>query len=68
MKIAFVVYPDFTALDLVGPYEVIQPLARRRGPFRIQRDGPGPVRQRPDGTPDAYAVDAARPRSDRGPG
>ena len=23
MKIAFVVYPDFTALDLVGPYEVI---------------------------------------------
>jgi transcriptional regulator GlxA family with amidase domain len=23
MKIAYVVYPDFTALDLVGPYEVI---------------------------------------------
>jgi transcriptional regulator GlxA family with amidase domain len=23
MKIAFVVYPDFTALDLIGPYEVI---------------------------------------------
>jgi hypothetical protein len=23
VKIAFVVYPDFTALDLVGPYEVI---------------------------------------------
>ena len=23
MRIAFVVYPDFTALDLVGPYEVI---------------------------------------------
>jgi transcriptional regulator GlxA family with amidase domain len=23
MKIAFVVYPDFTALDLVGPYEII---------------------------------------------
>jgi cyclohexyl-isocyanide hydratase len=23
MKIAFVVYPDVTALDLVGPYEVI---------------------------------------------
>ena len=23
MKIAFVIYPDFTALDLVGPYEVI---------------------------------------------
>ena len=23
MKIAYVIYPDFTALDLVGPYEVI---------------------------------------------
>ena len=23
MKIAFVCYPDFTALDLIGPYEVI---------------------------------------------
>jgi putative intracellular protease/amidase len=23
MKVAYVVYPDFTALDLVGPYEVI---------------------------------------------
>jgi putative intracellular protease/amidase len=23
VKVAFVVYPDFTALDLVGPYEVI---------------------------------------------
>jgi putative intracellular protease/amidase len=23
MRIAFVLYPDFTALDLVGPYEVI---------------------------------------------
>jgi putative intracellular protease/amidase len=23
MQIAYVVYPDFTGLDLVGPYEVI---------------------------------------------
>jgi putative intracellular protease/amidase len=23
MKIAYVLYPDFTALDLIGPYEVI---------------------------------------------
>jgi putative intracellular protease/amidase len=23
MKIAYVLYPDFTALDLVGPYEII---------------------------------------------
>ncbi len=22
MRIAYVVYPDFTALDLVGPYEI----------------------------------------------
>jgi hypothetical protein len=28
MRVAFVVYPDFTALDLVGPYEVI---SRRPG-------------------------------------
>ena len=33
MKIAYVLYPDFTALDLVGPYEVI---SRRpeAGPLR----------------------------------
>jgi hypothetical protein len=23
MRTAFVLYPDFTALDLVGPYEII---------------------------------------------
>ena len=23
MKIAYVLYPDFTALDLVGPYKII---------------------------------------------
>ena len=23
MRIAYVLYPDFTALDLVGPYEII---------------------------------------------
>src|ERR1700742_2104234 len=23
MKVAYVLYPDFTALDLIGPYEVI---------------------------------------------
>jgi hypothetical protein len=23
VKVAYVVYPDFTALDLIGPYEVI---------------------------------------------
>jgi transcriptional regulator GlxA family with amidase domain len=42
MKIAYVVYPDFTALDLVGPYDVISRwpdaevhfLARVSGPVR----------------------------------
>ena len=42
MKIAYVLYPDFTALDLVGPYEVISRwpdaevhfLARSREPVR----------------------------------
>ena len=37
MKIAYVVYPDFTALDLVGPYEVISRWPERRGPLRGQR-------------------------------
>src|SRR5215212_225852 len=45
MKIAHVVYPDFTALDLVGPYEVISRwpqaevhfLARSLEPVRCDR-------------------------------
>jgi transcriptional regulator GlxA family with amidase domain len=45
MKIAFVVYPDFTALDLVGPYEVtsrwpeadIHFVASATGPVRTDR-------------------------------
>jgi transcriptional regulator GlxA family with amidase domain len=42
MKIAFVVYDQFTALDLVGPYEVI---ARWPGAeVRFVATGPGPVR------------------------
>ena len=42
MKIAYVVYPDFTGLDLVGPYEVIS-----RWPdvdVRFLASKPGPVR------------------------
>jgi hypothetical protein len=34
MKIAYVLYPDFTALDLVGPLRGHQPLARRGGALR----------------------------------
>jgi putative intracellular protease/amidase len=45
MKIAYVLYPDFTALDLVGPYEVISRwpdaevgfLARTLDPVRSDR-------------------------------
>ena len=45
MKIAFVLYPDFTALDLVGPYEIISRwpdaevhfLARTLDPVRCDR-------------------------------
>jgi putative intracellular protease/amidase len=45
MKIAYVIYPDFTALDLVGPYEVISRwpdaevhfLARSLDPVRCDR-------------------------------
>src|SRR5215207_7815571 len=45
MKIAYVVYPDFTALDLVGPYEIISRwpdaevpfLARSLAPVRCDR-------------------------------
>jgi transcriptional regulator GlxA family with amidase domain len=45
MKIAYVVYPDFTALDLVGPYEVISRwpevdihfVASAAGPVRTDR-------------------------------
>ncbi|HEU4976540.1 MAG TPA: DJ-1/PfpI family protein [Baekduia sp.] len=45
MKIAFVVYPDFTALDLTGPYEVISRwpdadvhfVASSMGPVRCDR-------------------------------
>jgi putative intracellular protease/amidase len=42
VKIAFVVYPDFTGLDLVGPYEVMS-----RWPdaeVRFVASSPGPVR------------------------
>jgi putative intracellular protease/amidase len=45
MKIAYVIYPDFTGLDLVGPYEIISRwpnaevhfLARTLGPVRADR-------------------------------
>jgi transcriptional regulator GlxA family with amidase domain len=42
VKIAYVLYPDFTALDLVGPYEVISRWPGARVHFVAS--SPGPVR------------------------
>ena len=36
------VYPGFTALDFIGPYEVLRNLPRRRGAVRYWRQ-PGPI-------------------------
>ena len=46
MKVAFVVYPDFTALDLIGPYEVISRWPEAKVPLRSRLGRSGPVRQR----------------------
>ena len=35
MQIAIVVYPGFTALDFIGPYESAAQAARRRGALRL---------------------------------
>lgn len=40
--IAFLIYPGFTALDAVGPYEVLSRLPKTRVTFVAR--GPGPVR------------------------
>jgi putative intracellular protease/amidase len=60
MKIAFVLYDQFTALDLAGPYEVI---ARRPGAeVHFVATGPDPVRAdaglvvRPTGTLDSLTA------------
>jgi transcriptional regulator GlxA family with amidase domain len=42
MKVAFVVYPDFTALDLVGPYEIVSRWPRAEVHFVAS--SPEPVR------------------------
>jgi putative intracellular protease/amidase len=39
MKVAYVVYPDFTALDLVGPYEVISRWPDVEVPFLASSSG-----------------------------
>ena len=40
MKIAYVVYPDFTALDLIGPYEVISRWPEAEIHFVASSEGP----------------------------
>jgi transcriptional regulator GlxA family with amidase domain len=40
MKVAYVVYPDFTALDLVGPYEVISRWPNVEVHFLASSSGP----------------------------
>ena len=40
MKIAYVIYPDFTALDLIGPYEVISRWPDAEIHFLASSEGP----------------------------
>ena len=40
MKIAYVLYPDFTALDLIGPYEVISRWPDVENHFVASSSGP----------------------------
>jgi transcriptional regulator GlxA family with amidase domain len=64
MKIAYVVYPDFTALDLVGPYEVISRwpeaevhfLARSLDPVRCDRGLTVIPTDTPESLPDADLI------------
>jgi transcriptional regulator GlxA family with amidase domain len=64
MKIAFVLYPDFTALDLVGPYEIISRwpdaevhfLARSLHPVRCDRGLTVIPTDTPETLPDADLI------------
>ena len=46
MKIAIPLYDHFTALDAVGPYEVLSRLPGARVTWLAARGRPGPHRQR----------------------
>ena len=61
MQIAIVLYPGFTALDFIGPYEVPAHPARRRGALRLARAGPDHRRLR------RAASSAPRTRSTKRP-
>jgi putative intracellular protease/amidase len=60
MKIAFVFYPDFTALDLIGPYEVISRWPDAEVHFLARSLEPVRCDQGPDGDPDRHAGDTSR--------
>jgi putative intracellular protease/amidase len=55
MRIAIVLYPGFTALDAVGPYETLSPLPGAETFFVAEE--PGPV------VNDSAAVSRSLPRS-----
>ena len=46
MDIAIVLYDRFTALDAVGPYEVLSRIPGAKVSFLADRAGPGENRQR----------------------
>jgi transcriptional regulator GlxA family with amidase domain len=64
MKIAYVLYPNFTALDLIGPYEVISAwpdaelhwVATSAGPIHSDRGMAVLPTTTPDGLPDPVVV------------
>ena len=58
MKIAYVLYPDFTALDLIGPYEVISRWPDAEVHF-LARSLEPVLRPGPYGHPDRHARDAS---------
>jgi hypothetical protein len=57
MKIAYVPYPDFTALDLVGPYEVMSRWPDAQVHFVRPVTRSGALRSRPDCDSDRYPGD-----------
>src|ERR1044072_1462597 len=75
MKIAYVVYPDFTALDLIGPYEVISLwpdvelhwVATTPGPIHTDHGLAVMPTTTPAGLPDPDVVVIPRGGKPRGP-
>jgi putative intracellular protease/amidase len=59
MKVAYVVYPDFTALDLIGPYEVISRWPDVEIHFLASQSGACHNRLRSNRCPHRHPRDAA---------